>query len=246
MVSSPTALIETVASTLVNLGYQPSRVKIERFGLGAEAVDSIERQKAMRMASHLFILLVVAAALIAAQPTCAYACSCRPPGTPAEERDQADAVFLGTVVDVKAPNEVLMGGGDAVAVTFKTATVWKGKITQRLVLTTPGSSASCGVGFEAGKDYIVYARISDGALSTTLCSRTSPVENAADDIAILGQGQTPEANLQTPSVLPNTSAAPLLEAIGSVELVLVGFGILAVGLGMRFNNSRGRNDRKGD
>jgi hypothetical protein len=31
-----------------------------------------------------------------------------------------------------------------------------------------------------------------------------------------------------------------------VELVLVGFGILAVGLGMRFNSSRGRNDGKGD
>jgi hypothetical protein len=49
---------------------------------------------------------------------------------------------------------------------------WKGPRTpfswarlRTITITTPGSSASCGVTFEQGKEYVVYAQVSDGVLS---------------------------------------------------------------------------------
>lgn len=190
----------------------------------------------MRMISYLFLFLVVATVAVALRPTCAYACSCLPPGTPAEERDKADAVFLGTVVAVNPSSGATMEGSDPVTVTFQTTTVWKGPVTQQVAVTTPGSSASCGVTFEPGTAYVVYASLNDGALSTTLCSRTTAVEHAADDIAMLGAGQPSVANPQPPTTLPQTSAGAPLQGLGQMELLLIALSIFAIGLRIRFSS----------
>lgn len=187
----------------------------------------------MRIALRLVIGAILAGAVIAAWPTCAYACSCRPPGTPAEELGQSDAVFRGTVVSVKAPTGPVASSADSTTVTFSVSTVWKGQITQTRTITTPGSSASCGVSFEQGKEYVVYGRANEGALTTNLCSRTRTIEEASEDIAAFGAGQPPSANAQTPGQLPATGAAPfsgeqfMLTFIG-LSLVMVGVLVVAI------------------
>lgn len=182
--------------------------------------------------SRLCILFVLGAAIVAAQPTCVFACSCRPPGTPAQELGQADAVFLATVVDVNAPSGPIRSSADSTTVTLDVAKVWKGQVTRTLVLITPGSSASCGVSFEQGKAYVVYGRVSEGALTTNLCSRTRPIGDATEDLAALGPGQPPEANIAVPPQLPATGTAGSAEGAGRVQLLLVAFGLLAVGSGV--------------
>ena len=174
------------------------------------------------------LLLIVVGAMVVARPSCAYACSCRPPGTPAEELGQSDAVFQGIVVSVKAPTGPVASSADSTTVTLDVSKVWKGQVTQTTMLTTPGSSASCGVTFEQGKEYVVYGRVNEGALSTNLCSRTRTVADATEDSTALGTGQPPTANAQLPHQLPATGVGG--EATGQFPLVIFGLLMVAVGV----------------
>jgi hypothetical protein len=179
----------------------------------------------MSIVSRISILLVLAAAAIIVRPNCAYACSCRPPGTPAEELNQSDAVFLGRVVEVNAARGSITGSGDSTTVTFDVSKVWKGQITRTSILVTPGSSASCGFTFEQGKDYVVYGRMNEGSLTTNLCSRTRLAEEASEDIAALGAGQPIS---QVPGQLPATGTN-VFDGGQSLALII---GLLAVVVGL--------------
>lgn len=190
----------------------------------------------MSIIGRLSLLLIVVGVIAVARPTCAYACSCRPPGTPAEELGQSDAVFRGTVVSVKAPSGPVTSSADNTTVTFSVSTVWKGQITQTGTISTPGSSASCGVTFEQGKEYVVYGRLNEGSLTTNLCSRTGTIENATEDIAALGTGQPPSANGQTPGQLPATGGDLFSGKqffLTLVGLLLVMLGVLVIAINRR-------------
>jgi hypothetical protein len=176
----------------------------------------------MSIVLRISILLLLAAAVIIVRPNCAYACSCRPPGTPAEELNQSDAVFLGRVVEVNA------GSGDSTTVTFDVSNVWKGQITRTSILVTPGSSASCGFTFEQGKDYVVYGRMNEGSLNTNLCSRTRLAGEATEDIAALGAGQPIDATSQVPGQLPATGTN-VFDGGQSLALII---GLLAIVVGL--------------
>jgi hypothetical protein len=182
----------------------------------------------MSIVLRISILLVVAAAFIIVRPNCAYACSCRPPGTPVEELNQSDAVFLGRVVEVNAARGSITGSGDSTTVTFDVSKVWKGQITRTSILVTPGSSASCGVTFEQGKDYVVYGRMNEGSLNTNLCSRTRLAGEATEDIAALGAGQPIDATSQMPGQLPATGTN-VFDGGQSLALII---GLLAIVLGL--------------
>ena len=101
--------------------------------------------------------------------------------------ERADAVFEGRVLDVQA-------GADPSTPTHVTLEVvqqWKGVDRERVELETPASSASCGVAFEVGTSWLVYAERVDGALHAGLCSRTKRIEEAQEDLAELGAGVVP-------------------------------------------------------
>ncbi len=161
----------------------------------------------------------------AVQPRCAWACSCIPPGSPTQERDRSTAVFAGRVTDVSTP-------ASNVAITVAVHEVWKGDVGSSVEITTPRDSAACGYQFVAGEEYVIYASESEGQLETTLCSRTQPLADAADDLAALGDGQAPTgstAETPQPSVLPNTSGEIEPPALDLLALVAVGgLGVLAV------------------
>ena len=144
-------------------------------------------------------LAIVAVTLIAvtgymilfALPDAAHACSCAPPGSPAEALAEADAVFAGEVTVVRPLGHppFRLSSADPVAVEFQVSRVWKGPRLETAVIETEWSEISCGYEFKEGGTYIVYAQ--DG--STGLCTRTSPAWRAFQDLVTLGPGSRPES-----------------------------------------------------
>ena len=70
--------------------------------------------------------------------------------------------------------------------TFDVDRVWKGENESSITIQTRQSSASCGYSFEEDSNYLVYAQRNGEMLDVSLCSRTSLVSSAAEDISELG------------------------------------------------------------
>lgn len=112
----------------------------------------------------------------------ASACSCAEPDPPDEALDDSDAVFSGEVVDITEQSR------DENLVAFDVSETWDGPEEGTLSVSTHPDSATCGYPFEEGTAYLVYAYGSDDDLHVSLCSRTTELEDAEDDIAALGSG----------------------------------------------------------
>jgi hypothetical protein len=116
----------------------------------------------------------------------ALACSCAPLPPPQEARDQATAVFTGTVVSI-TPDAT----GNYNLVRFQLDRVWKGAKCRELVVSTGLSDLNCGYTFQVGQTYLVYAyednSVRGARLNTNLCSRTRPVAEANEDLSALGE-----------------------------------------------------------
>ena len=175
--------------------------------------------------------IMLLALLTAVQPTCVYACSCVLPGPPDQALAESGAVFSGTVTAVTRPANV--GGIAPVRVTFTVARVWKGPEEVTMIINTPDSSASCGVDFVENGEYLVYARNVEGTFQATLCSRTTQLANAGEDLAALGEGKAPTApagGAEPPSALPAAGEAQATylvpAALGMTFVVLVGVVVI--------------------
>ena len=192
------------------------------------------------------VMLVVVLGLAAVRPGCVFACSCVPPGSPAEERAASAAVFSGKVVDVDVPGGTITNSADPVKVTLEVLRVWKGPAQPTLVVTTARDSASCGFNFTQGQEYLVYARGTATDLSASLCSRTRLLSEGAEDMAALGEGTRPRANTsgnpETPSNLPQAGTPDVAAQTRSYLLPVFGFGavglVLALGVALRIRRHR--------
>jgi len=112
----------------------------------------------------------------------AFACNCVPPRPPAAAIKSADVVFSGTVTDIS------VSGSFGKKVTFDVAKTWKGINSPTISVTTQANSAACGVGYEVGTLWLVYA-YGKRNLSTNLCSRTTRLQYAGEDLKVLGIGK---------------------------------------------------------
>lgn len=137
------------------------------------------------MPTPLRMTILLTAAFIVGATELA-ACSCIPPGPPAEELEKAALVFAGEAVRVNPS-----GGEGPVTVTFRASRVYKGAVKRTIVITTSGSSASCGYGFVSGESYLVYAHGTEDEPVVTICSRTNTLSAAKDDLEALGKGSVP-------------------------------------------------------
>lgn len=187
----------------------------------------------MTMFWRMVAALVVVAVMTAVQPACVFACSCIAPPPPDEAMANSTAVFAGQVTEIVAPAD--LGGSNPVVVTFAVSQGWKGAEQTTIVVSTTGSSASCGFEFVKGQEYLVYATESEGRLQTGLCSRTASLAAAANDIAVLGDGTVPTSAggaAEQPATLPETGdtmssyLAPV--ALGGVLLLVVVLGSVMV------------------
>lgn len=164
-------------------------------------------------------------------PNAVFACSCMPSESVAAERDMATAVFAGEVTEIDEPGGLVISSADPVQVTFTVSEVWKGPQQPTITVTTPRDSASCGVYFETGTAYLVYAVGNEDELQVFLCSRTAPLASATTDLAALGEA-TPPVAAEEP--------APLF----SPQMVIVVLVVLLLGVIIGLFWQRARHGRK--
>jgi hypothetical protein len=110
--------------------------------------------------------------------------------------ERSNAVFTGTAVDVRDESKeyvsaVLKGRTVTlrhIVARFRIHKVFKGlPADQKTVEVRTGfDGGSCGVRFKVGETYLVYAGPFEyGGLTTNICSRTRPLNEATDDIPLI-------------------------------------------------------------
>jgi hypothetical protein len=131
----------------------------------------------VRFASILLLLMLLTARV-------ADACQCDAIGPPCQNFFEVHAVFAGTVRSVM-PVPRVPTAMENVRVEFEDTIAFRGVEgpTQTVMTSAPGVGA-CAYPFKRGERYVVYAyRTKPGEpLSTTICSRTRPIADAAEDL----------------------------------------------------------------
>lgn len=145
------------------------------------------------MLARISILTLAAVLPLILHVEQAGACSCLPPGPPAEAYQDATAVFVGRVLSVEEIETDFPF--PELQVTLAVERSFKGVAGNRAIVRTATNSAACGYHFALGTAHLVYARGEQADLHVSLCSRTQPLEHAAEDIAALEEivGATPAA-----------------------------------------------------
>ncbi|GAA1516358.1 hypothetical protein GCM10009677_57090 [Sphaerisporangium rubeum] len=185
------------------------------------------------MKSRAVIVILLVTAALAVAPGTACACSCAPL-KPAAQMREAAAVFTGTVVTSRE-----IGGGPEgitppVVFTFQADQVYKGRATATFQVATNRDSAACGVNFETGRRYLVFAASGPSGLlavdpgvdlTTSLCAGnqqvrpgTGPLRPAdgvpagsplpADLLTALGTPGRPEDQAASPAAPPSPGETP--------------------------------------
>lgn len=133
------------------------------------------------MTARLLVAVLLALVSVWVMPAPASACSCRA-ATDAEHAERATVIFTGTVIDDQQ--------GEPRTLTFSVDRVYKGRVTATQVVSTAGSTASCGLSVNGAGPYLVYAQQEQTGLTAGLCdgSGSGPAP------ASLGPGQPPQAD----------------------------------------------------
>lgn len=150
----------------------------------------------------------------------ARACSCIPPGSPFEEAARATAVFHGEVSAVRdsqpantwwnrlrwrlgwGPDPNVFNSARPVHYVFRVIESFRGGATGRVEVTSAADGASCGVQFEKGRRYVVYASGADDGLRAGVCSLTGPAEDPRSGLQWLRRHHR-ELSAVTGPVRPN-------------------------------------------
>ena len=130
----------------------------------------------------------VSAILIVLFTNCGvFACECLDRRSVCSAIGDATAVFVGEVTDGKASNRM----SDMINAGTKDQT-FKFKVERSFLGVSDGDTidihtgfgfGDCGFPFQKGQEYVVYAyKEEDGLLHTSVCSRTSPLMRAAEDL----------------------------------------------------------------
>ena len=168
-------------------------------------MDSMPRRLLLLLAASALLLAPLLTVQLAAGAGRAHACKCAEPPPPLEARDEAAAVFSGTVVSFETYEFEVDFGSDRMesywSVEFEVGTVWKGPVASTTFVYVWHGPA-CGYGnFEVGGGFLVYAdqrmyeQVDDATLFVSSCSRTRPLERAGDDLNALGEGEAPEPGI---------------------------------------------------
>ena len=146
----------------------------------------------MRFGASGFLFLF---AVLFAMPQLALACSCDAGYTREQSFEDAQAVFVGHVVDIDHSRDFLSAWNtrEHLRVDFAVRELWKGVEENLVTVTTGTGRGDCGFTFEPRGTYLVYAH-ADTVYGTELiagrCSRTISIEEAGDVIAALGPSDT--------------------------------------------------------
>ncbi len=151
--------------------------------------------------NRLWLVSLIALVALPLTQTPAWACSCIGGMPPCQQLwfggdDYPPVVFEGTVVSVEEETDPALSDGGPYRyrkVTFRDVQGWIGE--RSTAVTTGMSDADCGYRFEPGRRYLVhaYGNQANGALRTSICSLTRPVEEAGELLAYLRTLTAPSA-----------------------------------------------------
>jgi hypothetical protein len=137
---------------------------------------------------HILAGLIIGTALLTAGQERLGACSCIGPIVACESAWTSDSIFVGKVLSVGPVTET---AGPFVrrqrVIRFDVQEAFKSAELGTLEVTTGAGGGDCGYSFTAGRTYVVFAHrnTATGQLGAGICSRTAPVEDAAEDLAYL-------------------------------------------------------------
>ena len=142
----------------------------------------------------LYIVGLIGLVLFLASADVALACTCDLPtfGTLKQQvrsaKKRSNAIFVGKIVEIRFSEKKL--GDKAVSryAKFEVERSWSGPETKFIEIETANICCICGITFEVGERWIVYAygNVKKG-YSTNSCSRTSPIGPKSDDEKYLGR-----------------------------------------------------------
>lgn len=138
--------------------------------------------------------LITVSLLLSSFSSGAFACSCVAP--PADHRtavkeafQQATLVFVGRIESQEHFSRVEAPGldFDYQRTEFLVLDSWKGEKAVRIYVQSGVTCCMCGYQFPKTGVFLVYAYGPDehGVYSTSICTRTKPIDEAAKDIAVL-------------------------------------------------------------
>lgn len=137
----------------------------------------------MKLHNKLFLLALVSfsTVLMPTGSVLTNALDCVESGTVKEEMEKSDVIFTGKVVsskDNKRNNDM-----QSINVDFDVYQIWKGEKTETITIQDiPGWAY-----FTVGEEYLVYAKDSEGELHSSVCTRSSVLEDAEADLVELGK-----------------------------------------------------------
>jgi len=143
------------------------------------------------------------------------------PEDPKTEMKKADYVFIGTVHKIN--NQSFMKQvfwlHSASEITFSNISNIKWDVPENFIITTPLSSASCGINFQMYTEYIVYAHNNNNhEINAWLCWRTSPTEFAEEDLEVFRD--IIQQNKNTSYVPKNTFEQSYMRLIFALFVIL--------------------------
>jgi hypothetical protein len=154
----------------------------------------------MRSLRFAFAVLLLGAGLSLVGGVPAFGCSCVAQ-KPAQQAEEADVVFAGTLTDVDEPRQLpILSSGDEARYTFDIDAVYAGDVASVAVVGSAWSGASCGLeGMTVGERYVVIAYREGKGLGATLCGGTGPASPRLE-------GQV--SNALGPATLPDPGGEP--------------------------------------
>jgi hypothetical protein len=95
---------------------------------------------------------------------------------------RANSIFVGKVISVR-------DAGESKIFTFSVSKTWKGSTKKSIKVAVNLNLRSQPI-FEIGKNYLIFAEQGDDRkLYVYRCSRSTEIENAGDDLKLLGKGK---------------------------------------------------------
>ena len=139
------------------------------------------------MTVRQFRVVIALALSVVVRAQDARACSCGSGGVPpCEAAWRSDAIFAGTVRSIEQVDHL---DGSSYRSNLVTIEIERGFINAppgTIQVATGTGGGDCGYRFVTGRRYLIYAsKAESGRLSTGICSRTRPLEEAGEDVAYL-------------------------------------------------------------
>lgn len=133
--------------------------------------------------TSLAVAIGIVAALLSLAPASVSGCTCVPTPPPCAALWESDAVFTGIVHEIESRSDDT--GFVRNRVKFTAVEFWHGDQSSVVDVLTGRGGGDCGYRFEIGQRYVVYANRteSSGGLVTSICHRTRPISEAAEDLA---------------------------------------------------------------